>query len=103
MDIFTALADPVRRAIITTLSDGDATAGQIGARFAISQPAVSRHLRVLRQVGLATVRVDAQHRIYALDAGGLAEAEAWLAAQRAAWAHRFDRLGEHLDRMERPQ
>lgn len=102
MDIFTALADPVRREIIATLSDSDRTAGELGARFAISQPAVSRHLQVLRRTGLATVRAEAQRRVYALNPARLAELEAWAAQHREAWNRRFDALGEHLDRMAQP-
>ena len=73
-----ALADPVRRAIVERLADGDVGAGDIAEAFPISRPAISRHLRVLREAGLVTSRVAGQHRIYALDRRPLAELDAWL-------------------------
>ena len=73
-----ALADPVRRAIVERLADGEVVAGEIAADFPVSRPAISRHLRVLREAGLVTSRVAGQHRIYALDRRPLAELDAWL-------------------------
>ncbi|MDD7939376.1 metalloregulator ArsR/SmtB family transcription factor [Actinomycetospora lutea] len=73
-----ALADPVRRAIVERLADGEVGAGEIAAGFPVSRPAISRHLRVLREAGLVTSRVAGQHRIYALDRRPLAELDAWL-------------------------
>jgi DNA-binding transcriptional ArsR family regulator len=73
-----ALADPVRRAIVERLADGEVGAGEIAAAFPISRPAISRHLRVLREAGLVTSRVAGQQRIYALDRRPLAELDAWL-------------------------
>jgi len=72
------LADPVRRAIVERLADGEVGAGEIADAFPISRPAISRHLRVLREAGLVTSRVAGQHRIYALDRRPLAELDAWL-------------------------
>ena len=99
METFTALADPVRREIVGMLAERERTAGEIADRFDITRPAVSRHLKVLREAGLARVRSDAQRRIYALEPKPLDELEAWIAAQKRIWARRFDALGEHLDRM----
>ncbi|PVZ10991.1 ArsR/SmtB family transcription factor [Actinomycetospora cinnamomea] len=73
-----ALADPVRRAIVERLADGEVGAGEIAAAFPISRPAISRHLRVLREAGLVRSRVAGQQRIYALDRRPLAELDAWL-------------------------
>ena len=72
------LADPVRRAILERLAAGEVGAGDIAAAFPISRPAISRHLRVLREAGLVTSRVHGQQRIYALERGPLAELDAWL-------------------------
>lgn len=78
MLIVDALADPVRRAVLERLADGEVGAGEIAAAFPISRPAVSRHLRVLRDAGLVTSRVAGAERIYALDRRPLAELDAWL-------------------------
>jgi DNA-binding transcriptional ArsR family regulator len=78
MNVFQALADPTRRAILALLAPGERSAGEIGAEFAISPPAVSQHLKVLRESGLVRARVDAQKRIYQLDPTGFGELKAWL-------------------------
>lgn len=78
MQVADALADPVRRAILERLADGEVGAGVIAAAFPVSRPAISRHLRVLREAGLVTSRVHGQQRIYALDRRPLAELDAWL-------------------------
>jgi DNA-binding transcriptional ArsR family regulator len=101
MQVFEVLADPVRQRIVEMLAEGECTAGEIAARFAISRPAISRHLRVLRESGLARVQVDAQRRVYRLDPAPLREAGAWLDQQRERWEKRFDVLGKHLDEMAR--
>ena len=75
---FDALADPVRRAIVDALADGEVGAGELAAAHPISRPAVSRHLRVLRESGLVRSRVRGQQRVYALERGPLAELDAWL-------------------------
>jgi len=98
MDPFHALADPTRRAIMTLLADGERSAGAIGAEFPISGPAVSQHLKVLREAGLVTARVEAQRRIYRLNRAGLAEVEQWLAGVRVFWKNRLDALEASLDR-----
>jgi DNA-binding transcriptional ArsR family regulator len=99
METFAALADPVRRQIVGMLAGGELTAGEIADRFDITRPAISRHLKVLRQAGLASVRGDAQRRIYALEPAKLTELEQWAAEQRTIWERRFDKLGERLNWM----
>ncbi len=94
-----ALADPIRREIVEVLAGGEHTAGEIASRFAVTRPAVSRHLRVLREAGVATVREEATRRIYGLNLAPLLELEQWIAAQRTLWESRLDELGRHLDRM----
>lgn len=100
MTPYEVLADPVRRDILAMLAAGELSAGDITERFPISQPAVSRHLKVLREAGLTDVRVEGQRRIYALTPAPLLEVEQWLAQQRAVWERRLDALGAHLDRMK---
>lgn len=78
MDVFQALADPTRRAILTMLAPGERSAGEIMAAFSISCPAVSQHLKVLREAHLVRVRIAAQRRIYQLDPAGLSHLTAWL-------------------------
>jgi len=94
MQAFAALADPTRRRIVELLTEREYAAGELANRFALSQPAVSQHLRSLRDAGLVRVRRDAQRRIYALEPRGLAEIDAWLARYRRFWA-------THLDALER--
>jgi DNA-binding transcriptional ArsR family regulator len=76
--VLAALADPVRREIVELLASGEAGAGDIAARFPITRPAISRHLRVLREAGLVTSEVRAQRRVYRLERAPLAELDAWL-------------------------
>ncbi|HEX3551590.1 MAG TPA: metalloregulator ArsR/SmtB family transcription factor [Candidatus Elarobacter sp.] len=85
---FAALADPTRRRIVEMLAQRELRAGEIARRFDMTAPAVSQHLRLLRDAGLVRVRRDAQRRIYALDPSGLAELDAWLARYRALWTDR---------------
>ena len=101
MKALSALADPTRQRIVEMLSAGELSAGDIAARFSISRPAVSQHLKVLRESGLVTVRGDAQRRIYALDASGLDELDAWVARCRRFWAARLDALDRRLQEEER--
>jgi DNA-binding transcriptional ArsR family regulator len=97
MDIFVAVAEPTRRAILEMLAEGDRPAGELVAAFpALTQPAVSRHLRVLLDVGLVEVRPEAQRRIYALRPERLAELDAWLDRYRRFWTTRLDALERHL-------
>lgn len=96
MDSFTALADPTRRRILELLGDSERAAGEIADRFAASPPAISQHLKVLREAGLVKVRPDGQHRFYSLDPDGLDEVDAWLNRVRRFWGERLDALGREL-------
>jgi DNA-binding transcriptional ArsR family regulator len=96
-----ALADPTRRAILELLAEGERDAGSIATRFPVSRPAISRHLRVLREAGLVRVRADAQRRLYALEPAPLAELDEWLDRYRGFWANRLDALDVHVRRQRR--
>ncbi len=98
MDRFVALADPTRRRIIEMLGAGDRTAGAIGASFPISAPAISQHLKTLREAGLVRVRTDGQRRIYSLDPEGFADMEAWFEKMRRFWSGRLDTLERELNK-----
>jgi DNA-binding transcriptional ArsR family regulator len=100
MDGFTALADPRRRDILEVLARGECAAGEIGKHFPISAPAVSQHLKTLRQSGLVRVRVEGQRRIYSLDPNGFAAMDQWLARMRHFWAGRLDALEHALEEGE---
>ncbi len=97
---FALLADPTRRQIVEALRDGECPVGDLVDRLGMSQPAVSKQLRVLREGGLARVRRDGQRRIYRLDAGGLKALDDWLAPFRAAWEKRLDTMEDVLSSME---
>jgi DNA-binding transcriptional ArsR family regulator len=97
---FLALADPTRRAILARLARGDASVTELAEPFAISQPAISKHLKVLERAKLISVGQDAQRRPRRLDGRPLAEATAWLEQYRAAWETNFRRLDELLDEMQ---
>jgi DNA-binding transcriptional ArsR family regulator len=81
------------------LSAGDMAAGDIAARFPVSRPAVSRHLRVLRQAGLVSTREEAQQRIYRIEMAAMDEIDGWIGECRLLWAQRLDDFGRHLDRL----
>ncbi len=98
MDALAAIVDPTRRRILELLRDGEVAAGDLSGEFSISRPAVSRHLRVLREAGLVHSRVDGQRRVYALDAWPLAELDGWLEPYRRFWAQRLDALDTELRR-----
>ncbi len=100
---FGALADPTRRAIVARLAAGEATVNELARPFAISLPAISRHLKVLERAALIVRRRDGQHRRCRLNAGAFVEAEEWLAVQRRFWDESFDRLAEHLRGSANPQ
>jgi DNA-binding transcriptional ArsR family regulator len=102
MDAFSALADPTRRQVLDLLSRRERPAGELGAAFpAISQPGMSRHLRVLREAGLVRVRRHRRQRLYSLRSEGLAEVEAWLSKYRGFWETELDSLEAHLDARRR--
>jgi DNA-binding transcriptional ArsR family regulator len=92
MDLFAALAEPNRRRMIELLGSGPRAAGDIAGAFALSAPAVSQHLKALREAGLVRVEVDGQRRIYSLDPDGLAAVDAWLDRVRGFWGERLDAL-----------
>jgi DNA-binding transcriptional ArsR family regulator len=105
MHAFDILGDPVRRRILELLADGEQTSGAITdvirAEFAISQPAVSQHLRVLRDSGFASVRAEGARRFYAVEPAPLSEVDAWLDRFRRSWEQRLDALGTELARGRR--
>lgn len=96
--VFDALADPTRRRVLELLSEGELSAGEIAAAFTVSRPAVSRHLRLLREAGLVRARREAQRRVYGLDPAPLQEVDAWLQRHRRFWPDRLDALEGHLQR-----
>jgi DNA-binding transcriptional ArsR family regulator len=97
MMAFSVLAEPARRDILDLLRDGERTVGELVAALPLTQPGVSKHLRVLREAGLVRVRPEAQKRWYGLSPEPLAELDAWLAPYRRLWAGRLDALERHLD------
>jgi DNA-binding transcriptional ArsR family regulator len=102
MDVFEAVAEPSRRALLDSLTAGERTAGELVATLPdLTQPTVSRHLRVLREVGLVEVRPVAQRRIYALRADGLVAIDEWIGRYRRYWADHLDALERHLESKHR--
>jgi DNA-binding transcriptional ArsR family regulator len=99
---FDVLAEPTRRRILDLIRDDERPVNELVARLDISQPGVSKHLRVLREAGLVEVRTDAQRRLYRVRPEPLAEIDAWLAPYRRLWANRLDALERHLDDTEEP-
>jgi DNA-binding transcriptional ArsR family regulator len=99
MDVFEAIAEPNRRMILNLLAEGDRTVSDLVMAFpSLSQPAVSSHLRVLREAGLVQVRRQAQRRIYAIRPEGWTELDAWISNYRSFWEVQLDSLDEHLER-----
>jgi DNA-binding transcriptional ArsR family regulator len=102
MEAFDVLGDPTRRRILELLAPGELSAGEIteivAAEFGISQPAVSQHLRVLRESGFATVRSAGPRRLYAVNPAPLDEIEQWVGGLHRAWEQRLDALGTELAR-----
>jgi DNA-binding transcriptional ArsR family regulator len=97
MDVLEVLAEPARRRIVDVLRLGEASVGDLVGAVGMSQPAVSKHLRVLREAGVVTAQVRAQHRIYRLEAAPFRELDAWLAPYRRLWEHHLDKLERHLE------
>jgi DNA-binding transcriptional ArsR family regulator len=95
---FEVLAEPSRRRILDSLREGERSVGDLVTVIGLSQPGVSKHLRVLREAGLVRVRVDAQRRLYGVRAEPLAEVDEWLEPYRRLWARQLDALERHLDR-----
>jgi DNA-binding transcriptional ArsR family regulator len=100
MSVFDVLAEPNRRRILDLLQPSECSVGQLVERLELSQPAVSKHLRILREAGLVDVRVDAQRRLYRVRSEPLQAVDEWLAPYRRMWASRLEDLERHLDRME---
>jgi DNA-binding transcriptional ArsR family regulator len=95
-DVLEVLAEPQRRRLLDVLRIGEASVGDLVSALAISQPLVSKHLRVLREAGLVSVRAEGQRRLYRLQPGPLLELEAWLEPYRQLWTTSLDRLEAHL-------
>jgi DNA-binding transcriptional ArsR family regulator len=96
-DAFALLADPGRRQILDLLRGGERSVGELCEVMPISQPGVSKHLRLMREAGLVSVRADAQRRFYRLEAGPLQALDRWLQPYRQFWSERLDALEHHLD------
>ncbi len=95
--IFAALSDPTRRQILETLAEGEKSAGELAEPFAMSAPAISRHLKVLENAELIERKVDAQWRRCSLNPNGLQRADNWVSRYRKFWARRFDALDDYLN------
>jgi len=100
--VFEIIAEPNRRAILSLLASSEQSVGEIERQLRMSQPTVSKHLRVLREAGFVESTVDAQRRLYHLKPGPLQEIDAWLAQFRRFWSVHIDALERHLDRMHQP-
>jgi DNA-binding transcriptional ArsR family regulator len=98
---FAIVAEPSRRAILSLLLSSDRSVGEIERELRLSQPSISKHLRVLREAGFVESRIEAQRRLYRLRPEPLMELDAWLAPFRRYWSGHVDALERHLDRMER--
>jgi len=104
VDTFSVLAEPTRRRILDELRRRDSSVGELVATMAVGQPAVSKHLKVLRDAGFVEPRIDAQRRLYRLRPEPIMEIDAWLAPFRQFWAKHVDALVKHLDQMvEEPE
>jgi DNA-binding transcriptional ArsR family regulator len=97
---FAALADPTRRAILARLADGEASVAELAEPFAMSQPAISKHLKVLERAGLITTQQSAQRRPRRIEAAPLAEANAWLENYRQIWERRYSALDDLLGQLQ---
>lgn len=97
-----ALSEPHRQSILELLRGGERSVGELVAGLRLSQPAVSKHLRVLKQAGVVAVRAEGQRRLYRIRPEPLAELDAWLAPYRALWEAHLDRLEDHLDQRSEP-
>jgi DNA-binding transcriptional ArsR family regulator len=97
---FAALADPTRRAILARLSTGEASVTELAAPFAVTQPAISKHLKVLERAGLVSRGRERQWRPARLEAGPLKEVSEWTEQYRRFWTERYDRLDEYLDELQ---
>jgi DNA-binding transcriptional ArsR family regulator len=96
--VFQALGEPRRLQILDLLRDGERPVGELVEELGVSQPAVSKHLRILKAAGLVDVRADAQRRLYRVRTEPLVDLDEWLAAYRRMWSTHLDRLADHLER-----
>ena len=99
--VFEVVAEPTRRRILDLLRESERPVGELVDTLGVSQPRISKHLRVLRDAGLVEARVDAQRRLYRVRSEPLREVDAWLAPYRTMWGSSLDALERHLDRMQR--
>jgi DNA-binding transcriptional ArsR family regulator len=100
LSTFDVLAEPTRRRILDLLREAERPVNDLVTSLSVSQPGVSKHLRVLREAGLVEARVEAQRRVYRVRPEPLAEIDVWLAPYRRLWAQRLDALEQHLDETE---
>ena len=100
--VFEVIAEPNRRAILSLLASSEQTVGGLQRHLRMAQPAVSKHLRVLRDAGFVDAEVDAQRRVYRLRPEPLQEVDAWLDQFRKLWSAHLDKLEQYLDRMDQP-
>ena len=98
MSPFEAIAEPNRRRLLDRLREGERPAGDLVEATGLSQPGVSKHLKLLREAGLVSMRPDGQRRLYRLEPNELAELDAWLKPFRAFWADRLEALEDHLEK-----
>jgi DNA-binding transcriptional ArsR family regulator len=101
LSAFEVVAEPNRRAILTFLGSSERSVGEIERKLRLSQPSVSKHLRVLREAGFVESRIDAQRRLYRVRPEPLKELDAWLVPFRRFWSRHVDALERHLERMEK--
>jgi DNA-binding transcriptional ArsR family regulator len=102
-DAFNAVAEPRRRQILDVLADGERSVNDLVATLALPQPQVSKHLRVLREVGLVAVREDGRHRMYRLQGAPLKPIHDWVKSYERMWNERFDRLDDVLEEMKKTE
>jgi DNA-binding transcriptional ArsR family regulator len=100
MDSFAVLAEPTRRRILDELRRSESSVGDLVTSLSVSQPTMSKHLKVLREAGFVSVRTAAQQRVYRIELGPLASVDAWLEPYRQMWNKHLDALERHLDTME---
>jgi len=99
-DVFNAVAEPQRRKILTLLSKGERSVNDVAGSLRVRQPQASKHLRVLREVGLVSVRGDGQQRLYALNGEGLKPIHEWVGTFEQFWNESFDRLDDYLNELQ---
>ena len=100
-DVFNAIAEPRRRAIIDCLGDAERGVNEISATLKLDQPSVSKHLRVLKEVSLVTMRRNGRERLYSVDAKALKPVHDWADSYRALWDHQIDKIKEHAEKIAR--